>query len=88
MDAGERTATADGKTIRLRAKEFQLLQALVQRKGRFLSRSVLMDVVWGQDYSATTRTVDSHIYRLRKHLGPLGRCIHSVEKLGYKWEEE
>jgi DNA-binding response OmpR family regulator len=88
LNAGERTVTVDGKTVRLRAKEFNLLRALVQRKGRFLSRSVLMDVVWGQDYSATTRTVDSHVYRLRKHLGSLGGCIQSVEKLGYKWEEE
>jgi DNA-binding response OmpR family regulator len=85
-DAGHHV-TIDGRSLDLPPKEFGLLKTLLQKNGRVLTRRALMETVWGQDYLDTTRTVDTHVKRLRAHLGPLGRCVETVEGLGYRWRE-
>jgi DNA-binding response OmpR family regulator len=79
----------DGKAVKVTAKEFRLAALLLEKKGRVLSRSFLMESVWGRDYEATTRTIDQHVYRLRKSLGEAGKKIVWVAAAaGYKWEDE
>jgi DNA-binding response OmpR family regulator len=86
VDVAGHRVEADGKAIKLPAKEFQLLCLLARKKGRVLSRSFLMESVWNREHLDTSRTVDTHVYRLRKRLGPLGSRIVSVGTVGYKWE--
>jgi two-component system, OmpR family, alkaline phosphatase synthesis response regulator PhoP len=74
----------DGEDIRLTAKEFLLLQYLVQHKGRVLSRDLLLSDVWGYNYTGGTRTVDVHIRRLREKLPPLSDGIETIKQFGYK----
>jgi DNA-binding response OmpR family regulator len=85
IDLLRRQVTLSKKRLELPGKEFDLLCALLRRKGRVLSRRHLMESVWGADDELSTRTVDTHVYRLRRHLGPHGACVKSVENLGYKW---
>ena len=61
---------------------------MMKKKGRVLSRPYLMETIWGRDYEQTTRTIDQHVYKLRKALGEAGKRIVSVGTAGYKWEEE
>ena len=70
--------------MKLTAKEFLLLQYLVQHRGRVLSRDVLLTDVWGYQYTGGTRTVDVHIRRLREKLPVLNRAIETVKQFGYK----
>jgi len=81
--ADERTVLTGGAEAPLTAKEFDLLQVLIQNKNLALSREKLLEMVWGYDYMGETRTVDVHIQRLRKKL----RCddvIKTVYKYGYR----
>ena len=84
IDAGSHTVTLDGREIRLTAKEFLLLQYLVRRRGRVLSRDMLLTDVWGYSYTGGTRTVDVHIRRLREKLPLLNDAIETVKQFGYK----
>jgi two-component system alkaline phosphatase synthesis response regulator PhoP len=84
IDAGRHTVTLDGQEVRLTAKEFLLLQYLVQHRGRVLSRDVLLTDVWGYQYTGGTRTVDVHIRRLREKLPVLNEAIETVKQFGYK----
>jgi DNA-binding response OmpR family regulator len=84
IDAARHTVTLDGQDIRLTAKEFLLLQYLVQHRGRVLSRDVLLTDVWGYHYTGGTRTVDVHIRRLREKLPVLNEAIETVKQFGYK----
>jgi two-component system alkaline phosphatase synthesis response regulator PhoP len=84
IDAGSHTVTLDGADVRLTAKEFLLLQYLVRRRGRVLSRDVLLTDVWGYQYTGGTRTVDVHIRRLREKLPILNEAIETVKQFGYK----
>jgi two-component system phosphate regulon response regulator PhoB len=68
----------------LTAKEFDLLQALMQARGNVLARDVLMDKVWGYHSEAETRTLDTHIRRLREKLGEDGQHIETVRGVGYR----
>ena len=81
--AGHRVMLA-GDEVRLTAKEFLLLQYLVRRRGRVLSRDVLLTDVWGYQYTGGTRTVDVHIRRLREKLPVLNEAIETVKQFGYK----
>ena len=76
--------TLDGNEVKLTAKEFLLLQYLVQHRGRVLSRDVLLTDVWGYQYTGGTRTVDVHIRRLREKLPILNEAIETVKQFGYK----
>ena len=84
IDADRHTVTLDGQEVRLTAKEFLLLQYLVQHRGRVLSRDVLLTDVWGYQYTGGTRTVDVHIRRLREKLPVLNEAIDTVKQFGYK----
>jgi DNA-binding response OmpR family regulator len=70
--------------VRLTAKEFLLLQYLVQHKDRVLSRDLLLSDVWGYQYTGGTRTVDVHVRRLREKLPPLADAIETIKQFGYK----
>jgi DNA-binding response OmpR family regulator len=84
IDADRHLVTFDGAEVKLTAKEFLLLQYLVQHRGRVLSRDVLLTDVWGYQYTGGTRTVDVHIRRLREKLPVLNDAIETVKQFGYK----
>ncbi len=84
IDADRHVVTLDGQDVKLTAKEFLLLQYLVQHRGRVLSRDVLLTDVWGYQYTGGTRTVDVHIRRLREKLPLLNEAIETVKQFGYK----
>jgi len=77
----------DGEEIGLTAIEFRLLTTLYERKNRVQSRTSLLDNVWGIDANITTRTVDTHVKRLREKLGPAGEYIETIRGVGYRFAE-
>jgi len=88
MDAGARTVSVDEQPIELTAIEYDLLKALVENRGRVLSRELLLDQVWGYARSEEieSRTVDVHVRRLRQKLGTEGHRIGTVTGVGYRLE--
>jgi two-component system, OmpR family, alkaline phosphatase synthesis response regulator PhoP len=84
IDASSHRVTLDGNEVKLTAKEFLLLQYFVRRRGRVLSRDLLLTDVWGYQYTGGTRTVDVHIRRLREKLPVLNEAIETVKQFGYK----
>jgi DNA-binding response OmpR family regulator len=87
IDAERHAVTVDDANVRLTAKEFLLLQYLVQHRGRVLSRDLLLTDVWGYQYTGGTRTVDVHIRRLREKLPILGEAIQTIKQFGYKLDD-
>jgi len=77
----------DGGEIELTALEFKLLVTLHDRRNRVQTRSVLLDDVWGIEADITTRTVDTHVKRLREKLGPAGEYIETVRSVGYRFTD-
>ena len=75
---------ANDKILDLTPKEFLLLKALIDSKGRVLSRDQLLDKVWGFDYYGDPRTVDVHVRRLRKKLGKWAKVVETVKGFGYR----
>ncbi len=73
--------------IPVTALEFRLLQTFIRRRGRVQSRERLLDDVWGMDVEVTTRTVDTHVKRLREKLGDAGRYVETVRGVGYRFSE-
>ena len=73
------------KDIILTALEFKLLKHLLQRKGRVQTRDQLLGDVWGYSSQVTTRTVDTHIKRLREKLGVVADYIQTIRGVGYKF---
>jgi two-component system phosphate regulon response regulator PhoB len=73
--------------IRLTALEFKLLQYLLSNRGRVATRDILLDHVWGYDAALTTRTVDTHIKRLREKLKKAGDYIETIRGIGYRLKE-
>jgi phosphate regulon transcriptional regulator PhoB len=86
MDLGTHTASMGGLALALTPKEFDLLRALIEARGRVLSREFLLDRVWGYSRASEieSRTVDVHVRRLRVKLGPEGRRILTVKSVGYR----
>jgi len=74
--------------VHLTATEFKLLRELAESRGRVLSREQLLDRVWGYTFEGYGRTVDTHIRRLRKKLGPLEDLIETVRGIGYRMKSE
>lgn len=74
----------EDEEITLTNKEFQLLQFLMENQGIVLTRSTLLERVWGYDYQGETRTVDVHIRTLRQKLGSQGELIETVRSVGYR----
>jgi DNA-binding response OmpR family regulator len=87
MDIGRHTVTDGGREVKLTAKEFMLLQYLLEHKGRVLSRDLLLSDVWGYRYTGGTRTVDVHVRRLREKMPTLEDALVTVKQFGYKLEE-
>ncbi len=77
----------DGTPIPLTLLEFRLLYYLMERKGVVANRDILLDQVWGYDPALTTRTVDTHVKRLRQKLGAAGEPLETVRGIGYRWRE-
>ena len=73
--------------VRLTAIEFKLLQHLIANKGRVATRDRLLDQVWGYDAALTTRTVDTHIKRLREKLGKAQEYVETIRGVGYRFKE-
>ncbi|MBT6431457.1 MAG: response regulator transcription factor [Deltaproteobacteria bacterium] len=73
--------------VLLTALEFKLLDTLLSRKGRVQSRDRLLDDVWGYEVAITTRTVDTHVKRLREKLGTAGEYIETVRGVGYRMKD-
>ena len=87
IDIDKHLVEVDGEAIKLTAKEFLLLQYLIEHRGRVLSREQLLTDVWSYQYTGGTRTVDVHIRRLREKVPFLGTAIATVKQFGYKLEE-
>lgn len=80
-------AFIDGNALELTLKEFELLSYLAKNSGRVLTRDQLLDAIWGYDYLGDSRTVDSHIARLRTKLGDFGGThLKTIYGMGYKLE--
>lgn len=77
----------NGAVVPLTMLEFRLLYYLMERKGLVANRDILLDQVWGYDPALTTRTVDTHVKRLRQKLGPAGEPLETIRGLGYRWRE-
>jgi two-component system alkaline phosphatase synthesis response regulator PhoP len=84
MDLARHTVSNDGQDVKLTAKEFMLLQYLLEHRGRVLSRDLLLGDVWGYRYTGGTRTVDVHVRRLREKLPVLVDALVTVKQFGYK----
>lgn len=88
IDIPKHEARLHGKPIELTATEFKLLLTLVERRGRVQTRENLLESVWGYDYPGFTRTVDTHMRRLRSKLGGWGEAIETVRGVGYRYREQ
>jgi two-component system alkaline phosphatase synthesis response regulator PhoP len=90
VDWGRHLVSIKGKPVELTAKEFELLKALVEARGRVLSRETLLDRVWGYERAVEieTRTVDLHVSQLRKKLGPVAERIVTVKSAGYRLDQD
>ena len=89
MDIARHVVTVQGQQIALPLKEFELLEILLRNAGRVMTRSQLIDRVWGADYVGDTKTLDVHIKRLRSKVEPdpsSPRYLLTVRGLGYKFE--
>jgi two-component system phosphate regulon response regulator PhoB len=88
VDIPRHQATVKGKPIELTATEFRLLTVLAQRRGRVQSREQLLQDVWEYDNLIDTRTVDTHMRRLREKLGLAAKYLDTVRGVGYRFVEE
>jgi two-component system, OmpR family, phosphate regulon response regulator PhoB len=87
IDGVRHRVSVNGKVIRLTSLEFKLLRTLVQRRGRIQERDRLLRDVWGYESMIDTRTIDTHVRRLREKLGKAGDAIETVRGFGYRLRE-
>tara|TARA_R110002096_G_scaffold77896_8_gene183412 strand:+ start:50803 stop:51495 length:693 start_codon:yes stop_codon:yes gene_type:complete len=87
MEPESHRVSVSGAPIRLTALEFRLLHCFLSRKGRVQTRDALLAEVWGIHAEQTTRTVDTHVKRLREKLGDAGRYIETLRGVGYRFSE-
>ena len=85
IDVDSHEVHVDSTQIQLTALEFRLLRQLVDKRGRVQSRDQLLSEVWGYNSDVTTRTVDTHIKRLREKLGSMGKYVQTIRGVGYKF---
>lgn len=87
MEPESHRVTVSGSPVRLTALEFRLLHCFLSRKGRVQTRDALLAEVWGIHAEQTTRTVDTHVKRLREKLGEAGQYIETLRGVGYRFGE-
>jgi DNA-binding response OmpR family regulator len=87
IDPARHEVRINGKRVRLTSLEFKLLRTLMQRRGRVQDRDRLLNEVWGYESVIDTRTVDTHVRRLREKLGKAGDAIETVRGFGYRLRE-
>ena len=85
IDIDSHEVFVNNDLVMLTALEFKLLRQLVDRRGRVQSRDQLLSDVWGYSAAVTTRTVDTHIKRLREKLGTMGKYVQTIRGVGYKF---
>ncbi len=88
IDLNRHQVLTDDEAIDLTATEFKLITLFAKSPGRVFNRDILMDVIWEQEYYGIDRTVDTHVSRLRRKLGKLGKHIETVYGVGYRLKEE
>ncbi len=88
IDRGRHRVWVEDDEIAPTALEFKLLNTFVDRRGKVQRRDVLLSDVWGVDVNVTTRTVDTHVKRLREKLGAAGDYIETVRGVGYRFREQ
>ena len=86
IDKEGRTVTVDGKPIDLSLREYELLKYLLDNENIALSRDKILNNVWNYDYYGDSRTIDSHIKKIRHKLGKRGKYIKTMRGVGYKFE--
>jgi len=86
IDADGRTVKVDGKQIEMSLREYELLKYLVDNENIALSRDKILNNVWNYDYYGDSRTIDSHIKKIRHKLGKKGKYIQTIRGIGYKFE--
>jgi DNA-binding response OmpR family regulator len=87
IDPARHQVRINGKQVHLTSLEFKLLQTLMQRRGRVQDRDRLLNEVWGYESVIDTRTVDTHVRRLREKLGKAGDAIETIRGFGYRLRE-
>ena len=88
IDVDGHRVWVEGEEVVLTALEFRLLTTLVKRRGRVQTREALLNHVWEMSGDVTTRTVDTHVRRLRKKLGPASEYIETLRGVGYRFRPE
>ncbi|MDD5833561.1 MAG: response regulator transcription factor [Clostridiales bacterium] len=88
LNKSSHTVTADGEPVDLSFKEFELLEYFINNKNIALSRDNILNNVWDYDYFGDSRTIDTHVKKLRAKLGDCGNQIKTVWGMGYKFTEE
>ena len=86
IDSEGRTVRVNGKLIELSLREYELLKYLIDNEGIALSRDKILNNVWNYDYYGDSRTIDSHIKKIRHKLGKKGDYIETIRGIGYKFE--
>ena len=86
IDKEGRTVKVDGKSIELSLREYELLIYLIENENIALSRDKILNNVWNYDYYGDSRTIDSHIKKIRHKLGKKGKYIKTIRGVGYKFE--
>ena len=86
IDKDGRNVKVDGKNIELSLREYELLVYLIENKNIALSRDKILNNVWNYDYYGDSRTIDSHIKKIRHKLGKKGKYIKTIRGVGYKFE--
>ena len=86
IDKEGRTVKVDGKSIELSLREYELLIYLIENENIALSRDKILTNVWNYDYYGDSRTIDSHIKKIRHKLGKKGKYIKTIRGVGYKFE--
>ena len=87
VDLSKHEVLVKGKPLELTATEFKLLATLMERRGRVQSRDRLLNDVWGYEGDVDTRTVDTHVRRLREKLGKAADCVETIRAVGYRFVE-
>ena len=86
IDDEGRTVSVDGKIVEFSFREYELLKYLLENENIALSRDKILNTVWNYDYYGDSRTIDSHIKKIRHKLGKKGKYIQTIRGIGYKFE--